>query len=277
MKFKKYQSKFNVEYILNLNKEGKNIREISKIIKIPEKRLSDMLNYYKIKLVKGFTHPINHTFFDNIDSEIKAYLLGYLVADGCVSIEKRNNGNYSYRIVFNVSIDDLDVIKLIQYYICPSVNIRYYHNTSGASNRKPQCSIKFTSKHMVNTLINKYNIVNNKTYNINYDMLDLGDYNIDFIRGFFDGDGTIGKDSFGFISTSKLFLQSILNIISSHINNITYRIYTENGKTVKYHRLLINTGKGIENKIYKLLYDDKKYYLNRKKIKFNMSNTELTK
>lgn len=50
--------------------------------------------------------PINDTFFDVIDSELKAYALGFLVADGCIKHEKRANGNFSYRVAFNNSIDD---------------------------------------------------------------------------------------------------------------------------------------------------------------------------
>ena len=43
---------------------------------------------------------INENFFDNIDSEEKAYLLGFFIADGCIQKEaKKKNGEiYSYNV-----------------------------------------------------------------------------------------------------------------------------------------------------------------------------------
>src|SRR5574343_295464 len=98
-KFTKWINKFNVNEILNLIERGNNIKEISNIIEIPKRRLSEMFKEYNISK-KSMRQIIakNQDFFETIDSEIKAYLLGYIVADGCISIEdkKRNGIIYSY-------------------------------------------------------------------------------------------------------------------------------------------------------------------------------------
>ena len=89
MQFKKYIEKFNPDEILKLNQEGKTIREISKIIDIPEKRLAEMIKAFNLNIKKGLCSKINETFFDVIDSEEKAYLLGFFIADGCIQKEAK--------------------------------------------------------------------------------------------------------------------------------------------------------------------------------------------
>lgn len=49
--------------------------------------------------------PVNENFFKKIDSEIKAYLLGYFIADGNI------NSNLK-RIELGCSINDLQIIRL---------------------------------------------------------------------------------------------------------------------------------------------------------------------
>lgn len=84
MKFKKYINKFNPEQILELNNSGKNIKEIAEIVDIPAKRLAEMIKEFGLEIKKGSSSKVNETFFDKIDSEEKAYLLGFFIADGCM-------------------------------------------------------------------------------------------------------------------------------------------------------------------------------------------------
>ena len=72
MKFKKY------------NNSGKNIKEIAEIVDIPAKRLAEMIKEFRLEIKKGSSSKVNETFFDKIDSEEKAYLLGFFIADGCM-------------------------------------------------------------------------------------------------------------------------------------------------------------------------------------------------
>ena len=75
-----------------------------------------MIKDFGLDIKKGSTSKINEEFFDNIDSEEKAYLLGFFIADGCMQKEeKKRNGeiySYSYRFTLNNSIDDLEIIEL---------------------------------------------------------------------------------------------------------------------------------------------------------------------
>jgi len=78
---------------------------------IPKQRVSDLFKYFGIQFIRR-TMPINDRFFDEIDTEEKAYILGFLIADGCIKEEKRKH-KVSHRIAFNNSIDDKEAIELI--------------------------------------------------------------------------------------------------------------------------------------------------------------------
>lgn len=146
MRFKKYINKFNSEEIQKLSLEGKNIREISKIIDIPEKRLAEMIKEFNLDIKKGFKYKTNDSFFDIIDSEEKAYLLGFFVADGSLRKEsKYRNGqvySYSYRFEVKNSIDDLEIVKLYNKFICPDKKLEFTSYSKGAINRKQQVKIR---------------------------------------------------------------------------------------------------------------------------------------
>ena len=159
-----------------------------------------MIKAFNLNIKKGLCSKINETFFDVIDSEEKAYLLGFFIADGCIQKEaKKKNGeiySYSYRFSLNNSIDDIEIIKLFQKYICPHKKLEYKNNQSGVkSKRKEQVSIRWVSKHMYETL-NLYNIHERKTYDSNFEFpFDKIPKKLirHFIRGYFDGDGCITR------------------------------------------------------------------------------------
>ncbi len=276
-KFTKWTERFNVNEILNLIEQGKNIKELAKILEIPNRRLGEMLKHFNID-IKTKNHSIkkDHDFFENITTEIKAYLLGYTIADGCISIEskKKNNVVYSYakRIAYCVSVDDREVIDLIQKNISPNSVIKEIQNNKGANNRKRQLILRISSQKIVDDLI-KLEVKPNKTYNTSFtfpfNKIDKSLHK-HLIRGFFDGDGSISKNDIQFVSTSINFLKQIEEFFTKEIPQITFRYYKCKGKTVDYAKLYFNLGGGSRNKVYNLLYENSDYYLNRKKIKFNI-------
>ena len=278
MKFKKYINKFNPEQILELNNSGKNIKEIAEIVDIPAKRLAEMIKEFGLEIKKGSSSKVNETFFDKIDSEEKAYLLGFFIADGCMQKEeKKRYGeiySYSYRFSINNSIDDLDTIELFQKFICPNKSIKRMHNTKGAVNRKEQAILRWNSKHMFDTL-ESYNIHQRKTYDSNFILPDIIPENLmrHFIRGFFDGDGHKGITDIEFVVSSIPFL----NKICSFFKDFNHRYYEIQGKTCIYYKLYITGGKKLLSWTNHEFYNDAKYYLKRKYISFNPEVTIETK
>ena len=119
----------------------------------------------------------NENFFENIDSEIKAYLLGFFAADG--HIEKRTD-YCSYSLRVGVQLNDSHILKLY---------LKHISKDSVISCKKNLASIAITSKKIGEDLL-KLGYDNNKTYTTK----NIPDLPIDlmyhFIRGYFDGDGS---------------------------------------------------------------------------------------
>lgn len=275
IKFKKYLDKFDTTFVQNKLDEGLTIRMLSDIIGIPEKRLSEMLKHFNIPVKnKGVTHIINHHYFDEIDTEEKAYFLGFLVADGCLTKEIRRSGNTSKRISFCNSIWDKSVIEKFRDAVAPSVEVKWVNRSTNSVIRRDQCSFKFTSEHMFDTLVEKYKIYERKTYDTNFKMPELGILTRHFIRGFMDGDGSYYKNSLGFVFTSLTFLEQIENFFEGI--GFTTRRYIIKGKTTQYYRLIINVNKNNIQTIYDTLYKDCSICLDRKRIKFENKIKTLT-
>ena len=60
---------------------------------------------------------IDENIFDNIDSEEKAYWLGFIFADGCIYISRRHN-KLSYRFYMGLKESDYEIFSI-------DTNIRY--------------------------------------------------------------------------------------------------------------------------------------------------------
>lgn len=214
-----------------------------------------------------------HNYFDIINSEKKAYLLGFFLADGYIE---------DNRVRIQNSIDDLEIIKIFRDELSPDSTICYTNKQTGAKFRKPQCTTGVTSKHMVKTL-NNYGIVQNKTYNKEF----IFNFNIipkelhrHFIRGYFDGDGSVSFHknnhntiffNFSFVFNSKAFANQISNIFKD-LFQINPVIYHNTGKTTDWFALRFNYNRNRFEKIkeiYNYLYQDSTIFLSRKKIKFD--------
>lgn len=136
-----------------------------------------------------YQNTVNHEYFDVIDSDKKAYFLGFFIADGNIGIYKRNTG----RMGFCIQNDDSYLLNELSKDInCPN-KIYVRTNLKGVKCRKPQATLRWTSQHMANTLTKKYKILPNKTKDINFEF----NFNLipeifhgSFIRGFIDGDGS---------------------------------------------------------------------------------------
>ena len=228
----------------------------------------------------------NENYFEEIDCDLKAYLLGFFLADGCITM---NSGcKNSYKLSINISEKDKDLVKLYQETICPNNKIVISHYTKGAVNRKPTWQIKWTSNKMKEDL-SKFNIsvrkTNDLTFEFPFDKLDSKLY-FSFIRGFFDGDGHLSyeKDkiqfTFAFYATSELFLNQLGTIFQKEFN-INYSITSNKKKNLNLYCLTFNSNnkrKDFIQKLYNKMYNNSQFSLDRKRLKFeSYLNTVLNK
>lgn len=122
----------------------------------------------------------DYTYFNNIDTSRKAYYLGFLFADGC--IEKND-----YNITIFLQDRDSSIIHSFYNDLKSQLKIYYreaHHNT------KAQYGLSLNSKDMYKDLVNLGVKDNKSIEGMNFPLLD-SNLIPHFIRGFFDGDGTI--------------------------------------------------------------------------------------
>lgn len=185
------------EQINKLHEEGKSGIEIVKILGF--KNHQPIYNYFKkmgwerLKRYEYKPHikyQSNQNFFENIDTEEKAYILGFICADGHV-----NDKNYSISITLKDS--DFSLLEKIRTSLGSTHKIiRHIKkvNPYKKSNNPilEQCSIKINGKQLVTPLLNM-NIGGRKTYTLDSSIIKFIPENLirHFLRGYFDGDGNI--------------------------------------------------------------------------------------
>ena len=207
----------------------------------------------------------NEHFFDVIDSELKAYLLGYLVANGCITIEHRKEkpNNPIRRIQFQPSIDDLQVITLIRDSIAPDNKLTIVK--AKRENRKDTVKLRLANTYIVKMLMEKYHIYPRKTYDktFKFPIMDK-QFKRHFIRGYMDGDGSFGTRHFSMICNSRLFLENILSEFKEAIPDLKHYIYEENRSLTTYYSLHFSVNRKSRLDLFNYIYKDCQYRLDRK-------------
>lgn len=267
----KYKTE-HIEKIYNLYKEGKfTLKELSNKYKMDvsyqfKQHLFPLLGTVHFRnLNRGRFYGTEISYdFTNISNEIEAYILGFIYSDGYITI---NN-----RMGIKIIKSDFKHLEKIKNYISPNSNIYTDKN-----------SLCFTiqSEDIFKNLV-KWGVKLNKSQKLlKIPKIPKGLIR-HFIRGYFDGDGTVYLDGkylkAGIYSTSKEFLEEIQIIINK--NNITSKIYEDKragkiGKVPQGYSMNIKnmyklTPLKRENlfKFYKYLYTDCSFALDRKYLKF---------
>jgi DNA-binding transcriptional regulator WhiA len=158
-------------------------------------------------------HLINEDFFKKITKE-SAYILGFIFADGSINTSLHHN-----QLNIELNKKDIEVLEFIRSNIQSSIKI-YKYKRKHKKTKKYYFSVKvcFSSKEIVKDLI-KLGCCPNKTHKeIKVPCIPKEFYK-DFIRGVFDGDGSVyitkNKDKTGcYICCSSIsFLKDIQNIL----------------------------------------------------------------
>lgn len=207
---------------------------------------------------------MDETVFDNIDTEEKAYWLGFLYADGNIS----TIGN---RLEMNLSSKDLDHMLKFKKFLKLESEIRIEDNRGEG---KEICRLAIRNKHVWQQLNNK-GCVPCKSLILTFpDKSIFKSENLiyDFIRGYCDGDGSLGiyikentknhKSWISFVGT-KDFLNGIENFlnIKGTIRNKTCANWKNQAYDLKY-------GGVNARKVARLLYENSSIYMNRKYNRF---------
>ena len=209
----------------------------------------------------------NENYFETIDTEEKAYWLGFIAADGSINKSSKYN---SFRLVISLSIIDIKHLEKFLHAINgENIPIMTIVNRSGFSNDNGTvcCRITINSYKLCSDLM-KYNIHQNKSYDI--DIPEIENKLIKhYLRGFVDGDGSFHyhydqknnryRYSFEIVGASMCFMKNAQEFLFQ--NNINVYIYVR--KSNKSIRLMSGSRKTICDIIH-FLYDNSIIYLDRK-------------
>jgi len=223
-----------------------------------------------------FKFDIDDHFFDIIDSEEKAYILGFLYADGY------NNNKYK-RIKIDLQSDDENILVKIKHALQYTGEILHYDFKTKIFNGKeykvkPTSRLNLYSENLSNQLVDK-GCIQNKTYKVDFpnnDILPIYLYN-HFIRGLIDGDGHIGywidnkktghkKFSLSLTGTTEI-IHNVCKIIVEKFNckpDLRSRFKDRDNNNLT---MSICGNKVIEG-ILDWLYSDSNIYLDRKYNKY---------
>lgn len=212
----------------------------------------------------------NQHFFDIINTEEKAYWLGFIYADGYI-IGGKTNSELGIELNYK-DVEHLNKFNSIfNNYYKVTKKIKTYDaidrlNNKPISNRVGEmCLIRIYSKSICDGLI-KNNVVPGKTYSSIYPMINDKKLFLDFLRGYIDGDGSYSIKKVKNHKYPRITIQGnnkeCFEYISNRLKkefNIASSIYSDR----QYFKFEIHKTKDCMELI-NLMYDNANIYLDRK-------------
>lgn len=240
--------------------EGKTPKEISKLMNLKYPTVSGYIrtNYpeYTFKKNKGNVH-----YFDDINSYAKAYIVGFIAADGSLVKSKTSS---TTTLTITVKYEDKEVLEFIKKEIGNEHNLLEIVRPSSFNSHKLIHHIRYSiSDRNITDALHRLGIYEHKSLtmpniidNIPYCLRNA------FIIGYFDGDGSVScinklhtnshgyqvKDNSLYINIrgTKSFLSGIcrhLNITETHIHqydNIASLLFANKQDVVRFFKCYEN-------------------------------------
>jgi hypothetical protein len=203
----------------------------------------------------------NYNKFDIIDTEEKAYWLGFIFADGYVS-----NKEFTFELGLKAS-DVGHLHKFNRFIECVDNNIKY-HPKITIDKIYDSYRWNIRNEKLWNAL-NSYGCTPNKSLILKFPNIEIFKDKLlirHFIRGYWDGDGCISftpKTKIISVLGTVEFLNEMKIYVPTLINNNIYKHKSKNDKTFS---IQTNFRKAYET--LKYLYNDSTIYLDRKYEKY---------
>lgn len=236
--------------------DNKTLAEIASILNVSVNTVKKYLKdnpYYSVRSKVNYRNlDLNHDYFDIIDTEAKAYLLGFLIADGNVYKDS------SYRVRCEVNRRDIEVLKLMK-------------NELNSNNKiietSKDCVSFCTSSEQLFRDLEKYGVVPNKCKSTFLPILD-DSLMCHLLRGILDGDGFtsvfLGKGqldyryNIGFTGSNRLMYE-IRDYLVNRLNVFNVSVIKSDSTY-----MILWCAKDDIAKIRDYLYKDANYFFNRK-------------
>lgn len=255
--------------IINMYRCHSGINEIARKYNCDITLINRVLKENQIDKVtwKKVNKNIIEDFFETIDTEEKAYLLGLLTTDGYVkNLKSRNN----FTIGISLQVDDRATLEWIKKILCLDCKIQEDKRAN-----KECFTIEWASAKMAQDLA-QYGIIPNKTYSLTHLSNKIPEKLFHhYLRGLYDGDGICSivnqnDASIGFCAYYESFVQDFQLAIDKAIGK-NFHNKIEKGNVYNCHwrgRIQILS-------ILNYLYSNSTCFLQRKYDKYQFLLTSL--
>lgn len=259
------------EIALNLYLNGMSITQSSLNAGIDERTLSRLLKNKGIdtrRCVRKYIY--NESYFENIDTEEKAYWLGFIYADGCIR-EKQGKGK-NKGLGLEISLKESDkkhLEKFIKSIECNDENIIKKKIVNLNNKQYVSYRVVINSTKMCKDLISKGAYMR-KSLKLKFPTKNIVSDELvrHFIRGYFDGDGNIGlRNTQRYVNCPRITLLGtedflyVLKMIFENtlgVTNVNLQL-KRNNRAFSYQK----TGNDAR-KILNYMYNRANIYLDRK-------------
>ena len=240
--------------------DGATIRNTAKQFDVGEKRVSDILKKHNVQILMSCERPskylLDEHYFDCVDTQDKAYMLGFLYADGC---------NCNNHISICLQERDRDILDKINQALSSNRPLGFIDYSSRKGNCQNQYRLDIANQHMSEQL-SLLGMIPNKSLVLKFPEWLQPDLYPHFIRGYFDGDGYVSKSynnaKLTIVST-KDFCESVQKIVRDNLG-INACIYLCHKNELTPTRTLQISGRNQIRKFLDYIYNDANLYLQRK-------------
>ena len=253
---------------------GTSTKELSRKYSMSTNNIVNLLKRRNIERRQS-KYYANFNYFENIDTEDKAYFLGFIYADGNL---------YKNTLKIYINQRDEDILYKFKKYIKSDHPLKKsIVKNDNFKNPSNMVRIEITSPKIRNDLI-KWGCYENKTFNITFPKQLSENLLKHFIRGYMDGDGR----SFSYYKLSSKskycgyekycigicgtidFLESLRTIFQNELHlSVTAKLANRFPERNNNIRCLKISGKQQVLKLLDWLYQDSTVFLDRKKEKYN--------
>jgi len=267
----------NAQQVIKDYKNDYTIKEICKRNNISSGTIYKLLNKNKVKLDRKKKYHLNNNYFSTMDSHEKAYVLGFLFADGS------NRVNVNTLQVF-LHVRDIDILKKIKKELNANHPIHCYKYNY--SQEKKGFENSETARLSINSMqlsqdLLKLGMTSNKTYSLSFPpQLPLKFIN-SFILGYYDGDGSLSINQKEYnrgqitITGTTEIIHKIHEIIKGNCNINCY-LYARHKDRNNNNLTLSFCGNNQVMTFLNWAYKDSSIFLNRKHEKFTYLKEILT-
>ena len=239
--------------VIELHEQGLSQNQIAEIVGHSSSSICKLIQKLNLQ-PREWKYKVNESFFSNLEHQDQAYVLGWFFSDGCVS----NEGKCRIQI----QEEDRKILEKIKDVIGYNGPLYEIPPPKKFPHRKPQVCLCINRQSIAKDLID-YGCVPSKSLILKYPQIPKN-LESHFIRGVFDGDGSISIKKEKYLNTSitssTIFNNSLKELLKKH--NILSNTYHKKKKINTSTLMMTSTNEAI--KFCNFIYDGSILRMKRK-------------